>query len=311
LRGSGEWREPAADCRVRLKFERGGMKRIVVATDFSWRSDRAIRRAAVLAGTFGAEISLVHAIDDDQPNDLIVAAQNVASALLQKQVRNLQEVDGVQAHYRVMLGIPPDGIARAAEEIDADILVVGSHRKASLKDIFVGTTAERTIRMSRLPILTANGEPAGPYRYVLAAVDFSHGTADAVRVAAAYANESRTPLAVVHVYDTPASSLIAGTSLTDDQVEEQRSGEMARAADELDAFMDALKCAGIRKMLRPHETSIADEILAVAGEVAADLVVIGTRGRSGIAKLLLGSVAEEVLRKADRDVLAIPPGRGE
>lgn len=286
------------------------MKKILVATDFSARSDRAIRRATLLAKRFGASISLIHVIDDEQPKRIIKAEQAAALAVLSEQAQSLREIDAVACDHRIVLGDPFQGIIKAAEESAPDLLVIGPHRRQALKDVFVGTTAERTIRESRRPVLMANSVPASFYRHVLVAVDLSDFSGDALRAVMSLGLAEHAAVSVVHVFDAPGTGLMKRASVADDQVEDYLVDERNRAAGELTAFLSALNFSPIRQLLKYNATSAANCICLAAQEVSADLVVIGTHGRTGVTKLLLGSVAEEVLRIADHDVLAVPPQRG-
>ena len=283
------------------------MKRILVATDFSTRSDRAIRRATLLARAYGSSITVVHVIDDDQPKRIVKAEREASSVLLSEQARSLREIDGVNCDHSIILGNAFEGIAKAAKEIDSDLLVIGPHRRQVLRDVFVGTTAERTIRASKWPILMANGVPAGPYRHVLVAVDLSDCSADAVRAVTSLRLEAHAAISVAHVFDAPGTGLMSRASMTEDQVQDYLAEVEERATGELGAFLGNLRFDPIRRVVKHNVTSVAHTISSLAREVSADLVVVGTHGRTGIAKLLLGSVAEEVLRIADYDVLAVPP----
>ncbi len=285
------------------------MKKILVATDFSARSDRAIRRATLLATRFGASISLIHVIDDEQPKRIIKAERAAALALLSEQAQSLREIDAVACDHRIVLGDPFQGIIEAAGESGPDLLVIGPHRRQALKDVFIGTTAERVIRASRRPVLMANSVPAGFYRQVLVAVDLSDFSGDALRTVKSLGLAEHVAVSVVHVFDAPGTGLMRRASVAEDQVEDYLVDERNRAAAELTAFLSSVDFSPIRQVLKHSETSAAHSICSAAREVSADLVVIGTHGRTGIKKLLLGSVAEEVLRIADHDVLAVPPQR--
>lgn len=285
------------------------MRKILVATDFSERSDRAIRRATLLAKDLAGSLSLVHVIDDDQPRRLVKAEQQVASDLLAEHARTLQDVDSVDCAFRVVLGEPFEGITQAADEEDVDLVVIGPHRRQALKDVFVGTTAERTIRASNRPVLMANGIPTGRYRRVLIAVDLSACSGDAAQAVRELGLEEKVAVSVVHVFDAPASGLMRRASSTDDQIKDYIADEKERASGELKTFLDQVGLNPVQEMLTPAEASVANTICAVADNVPAELVVVGTHGRTGVGKLFLGSVAEEVLRIADRDVLAVSPRR--
>jgi nucleotide-binding universal stress UspA family protein len=286
------------------------MKMILVATDFSARSDRAMRRAILLAKSLDASMSIVHVVDDDQPDRLISAEREAASALLVEQARTVSTTDGVTCDFSVVLGDAFEGIAKAAADIGPDLVVIGPHRRQALKDVFVGTTAERTIRESGWPVLMANGVPAGTYRQVMIAVDFSDCSGDAVRAATSLGLDRHAATSLIHVFDAPGTGLLYRASVAEDQIEAYLADEEQRAARDLRAFGDGLAFNPTQWIVKRNAGSAAGTISAAAREVSADLVVVGTRGSTGIPRLLLGSVAEEVLRTAHCDVLAVPPRQG-
>ncbi|EKF41950.1 UspA domain-containing protein [Nitratireductor indicus C115] len=94
----------------------GILKCILVATDFSERSDRAVRRAVLLARQTGAALSLVHVVDDDQPRQIVESEFGMASQLLEEQAKTLESVDGVSCHAEVRLGDAFAGILAAGQE---------------------------------------------------------------------------------------------------------------------------------------------------------------------------------------------------
>ncbi|MGF1526783.1 MAG: universal stress protein [Candidatus Competibacterales bacterium] len=88
-------------------------KRILVATDFSTRSERALRRGTLLAKALGAKLSLVHVNDDDQPKRIVAAERAAAADLLNEFVQTLQQSDGLVCDGQLVEGDPFEGIARA------------------------------------------------------------------------------------------------------------------------------------------------------------------------------------------------------
>ncbi|HDZ71988.1 MAG TPA: universal stress protein [Aurantimonas coralicida] len=281
------------------------MKTILVATDFSERSDRALRRATLLAKQSGARLSLVHVVDDDQPMRIVDSERTVARQLLREQTATLENVDGVACNARVVLADPFVGIIRAAEEDAPDLLVIGPHRRQALRDIFVGTTAERTIRSAPCPVLMANAPPVGQYRHVLFATDLSEEFRHVAELFTELDPAPQAYLSVLHVFEAHELRLAMSHTLG----REMRKRILAEAQREAEGSLAKIaRHLGTRsseQLVRYNETSTANEILAAAKEHLSDLVVVAAR-RTGLVKLLLGSVAEEVLRHADRDVLAIP-----
>ncbi len=283
---------------------------ILLATDFSVRSDRALKRACLLARQFGAHLTVVHVLDDDQPARLMKAARSEAETLLAQTARDVEEHDGVQCDVTLALGEAFFGIIDTAAQRDAGLIVIGPHRRRILKDVFVGTTAERTIRESPVPVLMANGLPGGPHRSVMVATDLSDCSAAALRIAQAFADGGTAALTALHVFDPQAKALIGRAALGPDAVDAYVAEERTVAEADIRTFIAAAGCTPDNLLLREDLRGAAPEIQAGAKECAADLVVMGTNGRSGFAKLLLGSVAEQVLRAAPYDVLAVPVAEG-
>src|SRR3954453_17188604 len=112
---------------------------IVAATDFSTRSNRALRQASLLARFPDAKLHVVHVIDEDQPPGLIRIEEREAQRGLVEQIPSMPELQNVQCSPTVVKGHPFDGILRTAATADADLVVMGAHRKQFLRDIFTGT----------------------------------------------------------------------------------------------------------------------------------------------------------------------------
>lgn len=282
------------------------MKTILAATDFSTRSDRAIRRAILLAKQHDAAMVIIHAVDDDQPQRILKVERSETSAVLTELATTTREIDGVTCRARVVLGDPFEAIIKASDEDDADLIVLGEHRRQALKNIFIGTTAERTVRGSRRPVLIASAVPASFYRHVLIATDLSDASREAAYAVTSLGLDKHAAVSVVHVFDAFGSGLMARASLHEDDIKDYVEVERSRADQDLARFMQDVPIEPMYKMLKLNESSPSSAICMAAKEISADLIVVGTHGRTGITKLLLGSVAENVLRTSACDVLAVP-----
>lgn len=282
------------------------MKKIVVATDFSERSDRAIRRATLLAKTFDVSVSLVHVVDDDKPRRVVRTAERIAREILDEQVSSLRQIDGLECDHQIVLGDSFEGILKAAQDMGADMLIIGPHRRDKLKEVFIGTTAERTIRASDRPVLMANGVPSGAYRHALVAVDLSDSSAAAAQSLRTLGLDGEVRVSVVHAFNAPALSAMRRASATEDQIKDYVLDEEQHVAGELKSFLANLNVNPSHTVVMPIDSSAADTICAVAKDVSADLIVVGTHGLSGVLRAMLGSVAERVLRISKKDVLVVP-----
>lgn len=286
------------------------MQRILIATDFSTRSDRALRRAILLAQQASAEIVLFHAVDNDRPSRLVEVEQRAARDLLSDLADTLRKADRLDCETRVVLGEPFQTIAEAAEHADADIIVMGPHRRQALRDVFVGTTIERTIRQSRRPVIMANAVPASGYDRVLIATDLSECSALAVRVARKLALFDHAEILVLHAFDAPARSTITRSVMSTDELKDYIGEEEERASNELSEFLRQVDLRPSRRFVQMIEAPIPEIVRDCVRRQKVDLVIIGTHGKTGSAKFFLGSVAEEVLRDSDVDVMVVPASTG-
>ncbi|MDO8876162.1 MAG: universal stress protein [Pseudolabrys sp.] len=285
------------------------MKTIVAATDFSTRSQRALRRAGLLARQFGAEVTLVHVVDDDQPEALVEVERREADRYLNEQMTSLAELRDSRCRAVVTTGEAFDSILQAARNASADLIVMGMHRKQLLRDTIVGTTIERVIRTGPYPVLMVNKDAAHSYGHVLAAVDMSKASAHAIQTAAALGLLGDAAVSLIHAFLAPGRGMMFVANAPEDQIEKYVASERLQAREELLAFLAAHEIGSQGWRHRIEEGGAFEVISKAVKETTPDLVVIGTHGRSGIVKMLIGSVAEEVLRSIDVDILAVPPIR--
>lgn len=280
---------------------------ILAATDLSTRSNRAVRQAGLLAQARAAQLHLVHVVDDDLPSEMIELERREAERVLAEQIGSMPELRAVECRAIVATGDPFDGILRAATSIHADLVVMGAHRRQLLRDIFIGTTIERVIRTGPFPVLMVNNEAQRHYTNVLFPVDMSEPSANAVRVGAGLASEARVTL--LHAFQAFAKGkmFVGGASQAD--IDEHVADERRVAMDELAAFLVTNDIGRPGWSLRADEGGPVEVIARVVDELRPDLVVVGTYGRSGLIKVLIGSVTEELLRSLNVDILAVPPAR--
>ncbi|MFP4328545.1 MAG: universal stress protein [Paracoccaceae bacterium] len=283
------------------------MQKIMLATDFSERSDRALRRATLLARQTGAGLCVVHVVEDDQPRRLVENAREAAAAQLQDLGETLQRVDGLACETRLLLGAAFDGIVRAVAEERPELLILGPHRRQALRDVFSGTTADRAIRAVACPVLMVNAPPVAPYRRLMLATDLSAEDARLVTTCRALGLLDGAEAQLLHVHLSETVQQLASHGLPANEHGMANDAAHEGAASGLDAFARSVGMASAPRMLRRGLHDTGEEILRAASEASADLVVLGTHARSGLERFFLGSVAEAVLRRAERDVLTVPP----
>lgn len=285
---------------------------ILVPHDFSAHSDAALRRAVDLAKQSKGKIHLLHAyawpVRGVMPYDMAVPA-GVWDAIRQGTAERLEEIragieaEGVACTAEVSALLPVEAILTAQKEIRADVIALGTRGLTGIKHAVLGSVAERTVRLAPCPVLAVKeGDPGGPPRRIVAATDFSPDGEHARAVAVDLARRFGAQLHLVHAFDIPLA-LVTPYEVTvpDNLIREAREAARKR----LDAALEAVKAEGVAATDHLAEVPAATAIAEVAAETKADLVVIGTRGHTGLKHVLLGSVAERTLRLSPCAVLAV------
>jgi len=291
-------------------------KTILAASDLSEKSVVALRRAAQLAREHNARLKLLHVVEAlpqeeiPAPLRVLVAASplqqltDTARERLERQAERVVEGE-IAYDCRVETGKDFVAIIRAARQMPADLIVIAAHGSHSLRDLFLGTTAEKIVRKGEVPVLVVKNRSVAPYRRVLVPTDFSDAARQALTTALALAPEAHLDL--LHVYELWGEGRL---SLADSS-EETREKYHRLVRDGAEAAMTEWLRGidfGSRQIDRHFRYGHPGALIPqIARELATDLVAMGTAGRSGLPYILLGSVAEHVLREAPCDVLTVRP----
>jgi nucleotide-binding universal stress UspA family protein len=284
------------------------LQNIVVAVESPRGRDPVLRRAIELAAETGATLHVVHGFMLADPLlDAYAragylgpsAVADVALALergLEAQVEQVGSTADVHVH--VVAGPPANAILDVAQEMDADLIVLGPSRHDRFPLSLLGNTVRTVLRQALAPVLIMReGVPVLPGR-LLVATDLSQVSRAAMEAGIRFpraAGAVASPVRVLLVIDESLLLLPL----------EQRLLERV-AEQELEAFTNRSELEGreIETVVRKGEP--AAEILAEAKESASDLIVLGSSGRRGMERLLVGSVAEATLRNAPCNVLVLP-----
>ncbi|HYH78717.1 MAG TPA: universal stress protein [Longimicrobium sp.] len=264
------------------------------------RDDPALVPSIRLAERTGAELHLVHAFAPGEVRPEFEERRGgKLRDRLEAEVRALSQRDRITC--RAVCGRPGDVLPALAAELGADLLVLGHTRRGGAAAAVLGTTAQRVLRASTVPVLSLHaGALRTGYGRVLLATDLSPHSAQALTVGARVARFLARPIEPrLHPLYVTVAAYQAAVAGIPGWAPENVDAELAEFLGELPDFV------GQAGAVRTGEA--AGEILAEAAEWKADLVVVGTHGRRGVPRLLLGSVAETVLRRASTSVLVIPP----
>jgi nucleotide-binding universal stress UspA family protein len=279
------------------------MQRILVASDLSARSDRAVERALGLAEQHQAVLSVLHAIDDELPARVTERLESEAHATLHALLQSLPIAARVDCTVEVRYGRHADTIVERAEALDADLIVLGKHRSGGILDFFRGSTGERIVRASSHPVLVVKERAAQPYERFLAAVDFSPPSRKALEFAWMLAPQAEALL--VHAYDVPFSGLLFGGASMDELAKKHQRQFQDLVETQIGDFLRDLPRRLERSAVEAREGTPEVVVPQMIAARSPDLLVVGTHGRSGLGRALLGSVAETLLAHAACDVLAV------
>ena len=293
------------------------IERILFPTDFSEGSERALDAALVLAGEFEAELSMLHAVvlHADDPNDPahhFPDADEIRSRL--EQTAESRMASGIAArpatgvrvsrHQRRGMAVAPV-ILEVAEELDADLIVMSTHGRRGLENVLLGSVTEEVLRLAGCPVLTiragagAAGFPAaGP---ILVPVDFSEYSRQALVLARELARRFEARIQVLHVFERPIHPEIYLGGMPLDSPDFRTVETSLREA--LETFVRETPGPDVDIGRFVLEGRAVPVILEFAENHGTGMIVIASHGLSGLAHVLLGSVSEKIVRRAECPVL--------
>jgi nucleotide-binding universal stress UspA family protein len=295
------------------------VKRIVCATDFSAASGPAWGFAQRLALATKAELTLVHVVpwlpipaeggfDPNTYQRLIDEGRAEAQSELDGLARGAAPL-GLRVTVRVQEGPAATRILAVAEDERADLLVVGTHGRTGLNRLLVGSVAEQLVQLSRRPVVTVRPLPLSeatrtrPVTRILYPTDFSTAAGHAWPWVRTLAEVTGADVELVHVM------LAVVPDRHVDPTFLARASEVIRQDAEKSVEHFVASCGFPRERIHVHLVHgvEADQIVHIALARLADLIVMGTHGRTGLLRLALGSVTRRVVHSAPCPVLTIGP----
>ena len=286
---------------------------ILVATDFSETADRAGALARNLAGRFSADLHLLHAnvlLEDTHLGENHQEQLRQLTAAGEEARRNVldslsAETSGVTVTPHLIRGLAPDEvIVETAATLGCDLIVMGTHGRRGLTHLLLGSVAEKVVRTAAQPVLTVRSDAVinpGGIRKILIPHDFSTTSAASLRYAAVWAEALGAEVTLLHAVEP----VVYPEFYSVDVLPNDTIGRLCSRSEE------ALAAAAKEHLgKRPVEVTVevgraADTIIDLADPAKFDLVIMGTRGLSALEHLVLGSVAENVLRRCRVPMLTV------
>lgn len=292
-------------------------KRIVVPTDFSETADVAVQLASGVAGYYRAKLDVVNVVDAT-----VYAYAGYPFASLSKELMTGAEealnkvklpatAENAKVSRYILSGTPAREIVDHAERHKADLVIIGTHGHGTIARFFLGSVADRVVHEAHCPVLVTK-KPKGkvkhpkkksrPFTRILFPTDFSETSNLALDQAVALTKDMDAELFVLHVVD---DSLIS-THVEEERkiiLKELREHALKEMHDQLpEELLENFETIGAVQRGDPGK-----KIAAYAEKNHCDLIILGTHGRTGIERALIGSVADKVVRRAKCPVFLVRP----
>lgn len=285
------------------------VKKILLATDGSTYAADACRLLAGLPWPVGTEIQVICVVDTFVEGLLAAVQPNQrgqATRFTETAAESLRR-DGIQVTTSLRSGDAAHQVIQAAEEWNADLVVIGSKGLTGLEGFVLGSVANNVAKHAPCPVLVARATD-GALQTVLVATDGSSHAHQAVEFASDLPLPTPTEFVIVHVVRTP-HPLVDLTSLGEKSfqgaLQEDQQAQRRRGEELLAGTASFLGKHGRKATVEVRSGDPAEQIVAVADGARAELIVLAARGTSLIQSLLVGSVADRVLQQARGSVLIV------
>jgi nucleotide-binding universal stress UspA family protein len=283
--------------------------RILVGTDFSMPALAAVWRAGRLAHASGGELEIVHVISPAElpayrmPGRSANRRRVLAEAMsaLRAMASEAQARFHVPVGTHLSIGTPHAEIAARADSIGAGVVVVGAHGERPLRDVFIGSTAQRLRSILHAPLLIARSRSTRRYERALVAVDFSPASAQAAHAAARLFPDAA--LHFLHVSDALFDGRLSLAGVGVDAIQAYRNEALMEASRALDRFIRSNGLQARRASASVKQGYVPACIRETAVALGASVVALGASGKSRLEASILGSVSEAFSSGTGHDVL--------
>jgi len=303
------------------------IKKILVGTDFSSEAMTALDQGMNIARHTDAELVLLHACSIPQPGhpDVPDSVKGAAERFEQmmrdtldenrqqlEQLRETHSGQGVEVSHMVIDAFPDVGVANAARELDADLVIIGTHGRTGLRRLLLGSVAERVVRLTETNVMVARKSKhhtSGGYNRILVPTDFSSTAEKALGTALELVAPGGV-IELVNFWQLPATATgYWGPTASAGSVVEPLRTELSETAAAMgNNLLERYRPQHDKIVFEAVEESPVNGLQDRLESGAYDLVVMGSHGRRGLRRLLLGSVAEATVRHSPISVLVVHAG---
>ena len=286
---------------------------LLAATDFSAPARHALERAAQLAAAHpGTQLTLAHVVSasmlarlrgvmhDEAPAMEARLAEEAQQALTELSAR-LSTQYACPIDTRLAQGVALDAITDLADELQANLLVMGARGAHFVREFLLGSTTERVLCKTRRPVLAVKHRPQSAYRRVLVPVDFSAHAVAAAQTAHRWLPDA--DIVLLHAFEVDIESTLRFASIAEEKIHAYRVRAREEALDSMTQFVDQLSIPAGQLTRHVVHGAPTLRILEHEQSLDVDLIAMGKHGQSTLEELLLGSVTKHVLAYCSSDVL--------
>jgi len=271
------------------------MKRILVATDLSARSDRAVLRAIKLAEKFQARLTIINVIDDQIPKRSIESFKSIAQDEIDNCLKNHNSQ--VEIDIKIVKGDAYEQILKFSYEEDIDLLVVGIHRHVNSDEPMIGHVIQRLVDFSHKPIIVVRDRYEKDYNKILAPVDFTNSSVISLKFATD--NFSKANFDLIHTYQVPFMGISGSSSIISKQAQKESEEDL----DNIIHDIEKSHPVKINKIIKKGR--ISNVLFEEVGHLNPDLLVIGCSEKHFVARFADASIADQILADPPCDVLIV------
>ncbi len=279
------------------------IKKILCPLEINEISGNLLATASFMAKSFNAHLYLLHVVEkidvsmakilgyEDKVKDFVEEEGKKKESYMLEKIKELEK-DGLKVEARIRYGRPYKEILETAEELNCDLIIMGTQKEEGIKLYFIGSNTWRVIERKKFPVLTIRGSFNKPPKNILVPLDLSELSFKAIDYANGFSKKFNSNLFFLHV-------LIILESMAKWEAVDRIENEVKRKIGK--------KVKNESSIIVLKSPDAASGILKTVEDISVDLIIMTTHGRGGVEKALFGSVTEKIIRSSEVPVLSLPP----
>jgi|Deesub1362B_J571_1020462.scaffolds.fasta_scaffold00033_99 nucleotide-binding universal stress UspA family protein len=279
------------------------IKKILCPLEMDEFSKNLFSTVSFMAKSFDARLYLLHVVEkvdismakilgyEDNVKDFVEEEGKKKEAFMMEKVKELEK-DGLKVEARIRYGKPYKEILEAAEELNCDLIVMGTQKEEGLETYFIGSNTWGVIERKKFPVLTVREPFNKPPENILVPLDLSELSFEAIDYAKGFSKKFNSNLFFLHIL-VILESMAKWEAVN--RIEHEVKKKIGKEVEDGSSIIVS------------KSPDAANGILKTAEDISADLIIMTTHGRGGVEKALFGSVTEKIIRNSDIPVISLPP----